>query len=81
MSCFIVNHIWIETHLRVKFFIKVKENHWSDWEDIEIVAKFHHRYSFNSVILHVIAVDSKFMFNVLIDSFRLIIDLRMIDCE
>ena len=65
----------------MKFFIEVKENHWSDQEDIEIVAEFYHRYSFDSVVLHVIAVDSKFTFNVLINLFRLIIDLRMIDCE
>ncbi len=65
----------------MKLFIEVKENHWSDQEDIEIVAEFHHKYSFDSVILHVIAVNSKFVFNVLIDSFRLIIDFRMIDCE
>ncbi len=65
----------------MKFFIEVEENHWSDWENIEIVAEFYHRYSFNSVILHVIAVDSKFAFNILIDSFRLIINFRMIDCE
>ncbi len=65
----------------MKIFIEVKRNHWDDQEDIEIVAEFHHRYSFDSVILHVIAVDSKFAFNVLIDSFRLIVDLWMIDCE
>ncbi len=65
----------------MKFFIEVEENHWSDQEDIEIIAEFHHRYSFDSVILHVIAVNSKFAFNVLIDLFRLIIDLRIIDCE
>ncbi len=65
----------------MKFFIEVEEDHWSYWKDIEIVAEFHHRYSFDSVVLHVIAVDFKFAFNVLIDSFRLIIDLKMIDCE
>ncbi len=81
MSHFVVSRIWIETHLKMKFFIEVEENHWSDREDIEIVAEFYHRYSFNSIILHVIAVDSKFAFNVLIDSFWLIIDLKIIDCE
>ncbi len=65
----------------MKFFIEIKENHWSDWEDIEIVAEFHHKYSFNLVILHVIAVYSKFALNVLIDLFQLIINLRMIDYE
>ncbi len=65
----------------MKFFIEVKESHWSDWEDIEIVTEFHHKYSFNSVILHVIAVNSKFVFNILIDSFWLIINLRMMNCE
>ncbi len=65
----------------MKFFIEVEENHWSDQEDIEIVTEFYHRYSFDSVVLHVIAVDSKFSFNVLIDSFRLIVDLEMINCE
>ncbi len=81
MSCFIVSCIWIETYSRMKFFIKVEESHWSDQEDIEIVAEFYHRYSFNSVVLHVIAVDSKFAFNILIDSFWLIVDLRIINCE
>ncbi len=81
MSCFIVSRIWIETHSKMKFFIEVEENHWSDQENIEIVAEFHHKYSFVSVILHVIAVNSKFAFDVLIDSFQLIINLRMIDCE
>ncbi len=65
----------------MKFFIEVKEDHWNDWKDIEIVVEFYHKYSFDSVILHVIAVDSKFAFNVLIDLFWLIIDLRMIDCK
>ncbi len=65
----------------MKFFIEVEKDHWDNWEDIEIVAEFHHKYSFDSVILHVIAVDSKFAFNVLIDSFHLIINLQMINCE
>ncbi len=53
----------------MKFFIEVEESHWSDWENIEIVAEFHHKYSFDLIVLHVIAVDSKFTFNVLIDLF------------
>jgi len=65
----------------MKLFIEVEENHWRDREDIEIVAEFHHRYSFDSVVLHVIAVDSKFAFDVLINLFRLIVNLRMIDDE
>ncbi len=81
MNHFVVNHIWIETHSKVKFFIEVKENHWNNQEDIEIVAEFYHKYSFDSVVLHVIAVNSKFAFNVLIDLFWLIIDLKMINCE
>ncbi len=65
----------------MKLFIEVEENHWRDREDIKIVAEFHHRYSFDSVVLHVIAVDSKFAFDVLINLFRLIVNLRMIDDE
>ncbi len=65
----------------MKFFIKVERDHWNDWENIEIVVKFHHKYSFNSIILHVIAVNSKFAFNILIDLFYLIIDFQMINCE
>ena len=81
MSDFVVSRIWIETHSRVKIFIEVERDHWDDQEDIEIVTEFYHRYLFNSVVLHVTVVNSKFAFNVLIDSFRLIIDFWMIDCE
>ncbi len=79
-SCFVISRIWIETHLRVKVFIEVERNHQDSRECIEIITEFHHWKSFSSVILHVIAVDSKFMFNILIDSFWLIIDLWMISC-
>jgi len=64
----------------MKTLIEVERSHWDDQEDIEILAEFHHEKSFRSVILHVIIVDSKFAFDVLIDSLWLIIDLRMIDC-
>ncbi len=65
----------------MKFFIEVEKDYWSDWKDIEIIVEFHCKYSFNSVILHVIAVDSKFAFNILIDSFQLIVDFKIINCE
>ncbi len=77
---FIISCIWIETHSRVKVFIEVERNHQDSWECIEIITEFHHWKSFSSVILHVIAVDSKFTFNILISSFQLIIDLWMINC-
>ncbi len=81
MNCFVVSHIWIETYSRMKVLIEVERSHWDDQEDIKIFAEFHHEKSFCSVVLHVITVDSKFAFNVLIDSLWLIINLRMIDCE
>ncbi len=64
MSHFVVSRIWIETHSRMKSFIEVERNHWSDWKDIEILAEFYHEYSLCSVVLHVITVNSKFAFNV-----------------
>jgi len=79
-SHFIISRIWIETHSRVKVFIEVERNYWDSRECIEIVTEFHHWKSFSSVILHVIAVDLKFAFNILISSFQLIINLWMINC-
>ncbi len=80
MSSFIISCIWIETHSRVKIFIEVEKNHQDNQECIEIITEFHHWKSFSSVILHVIAVDLKFAFNILINLFQLIIDFWIINC-
>ncbi len=69
MNYFIVSCIWIETYSRVKAFIEVERNHWDGQKNIEIFAEFHHKKLFCSVVLHVITVNSKFAFNVLIDLF------------
>ncbi len=58
MNCFVVNHIWIETHSWVKVLIEVEWDHWDDQENIEILTEFHHWKSFCSVILHVVTVNS-----------------------
>ncbi len=58
MSCFIVSCVWIKTYSWVKILIEVEWSHWDNWEDIEILAEFHHEKSFCSVILHVVTVDS-----------------------
>ncbi len=80
MSRFVISRIWIKTHSKMKVFIEVERDHQDSRECIEIITKFHHWKSFSSVISHVIAVNSKFAFNILISLFQLIINLWIIDC-
>ncbi len=42
----------------MKILIEVKQSHWDDWENIEILAEFHYEKLFCSVVLHVVTVDS-----------------------
>ena len=77
----IIDCVRVKTHMRVKFFICVKGRHIRKSENIIIVCKFDHEYSFNSVILYIITISSQITFQILIASFDLIIYFKMKDRE
>jgi hypothetical protein len=80
-SAFILDDVRIEAHMRMKALIHEEENQEDDWKQDVIVDKLNHEQSLKSVILHVWTEETKISFNVLIDSFALIVDLKMIDDE
>ncbi len=65
----------------MKTLVYEEENQEDDWEQDVIVDKLNHEQSLESVILHIWTEESKISLDVLIDSFALIIDLKMIDDE
>jgi len=80
-SAFTLDDVRIEAHMRMKALIHEEENQEDDWKQDVIVNKLDHEQSLESVILHVQTEEMKISFNILIDSFTLIVDLRMIDDE
>ena len=80
-SAFTLDDVRIEAHMRMKTLIHEEENQEDDWKQDVIVNKLDHEQSLESVILHVQTEEMKISFNILIDSFTLIVDLRMIDDE
>ncbi len=81
VSAFIFNDVRIKAHTRMKVLIHEEENQENDWKQDVIVDKLDHEQSLESVILHVQTEEMKISFNILIDSFALIIDLRIINNE
>ena len=77
----IIDCVRIKIYIRVKFFICVEGRHIRKNENIIIVCKFDHEYSFNSIVLYVIAISSQITFQILIISFDLIICFKMKDRE
>ena len=80
-NAFILDDVRIEAHMRMKALIHEEESQENDWKQDIIVNKLNHEQSLESVILHVQTNEMKIFFNILIDSFALIIDLRMINDE
>ncbi len=81
MNAFILNDVRIEAHMRMKALIHEEEDQENDWKQDVIVDKLDHKQSLESVILHIWTEESKISLDILIDSFTLIIDLKMIDDE
>ena len=54
----IIDYVRIKIYMRVKFFICVKERHIRKDENIIIVCKFGYEYSFNSIVLYMIIINS-----------------------
>ncbi len=80
-SAFILDDVRIKAHMRMKAFIHEKEDQEDDWRQDVIVNKLNHEQSLESGILHVWTEEMKISFNILLDSFALIVDLKMIDDE
>jgi len=80
-SAFILDDVRIEAHMRMKALIHEEENQEDDWRQDIIVNKLDHEQSLESVILHVWTEETKISFNILIDLFALIVDLKVIDDE
>ncbi len=80
-TAFILDDVRIEAHMRMKALIHEEENQENDWKQDVIINKLDHKQSLESVILHVWTEETKISFDILIDSFALIINLRMIDDE
>jgi len=81
VSAFIFNDVRIKAHIRMKAFIYEEENQENDWRQDVIINRLNHKQSLESVILHVWTEEMKISFDILINSFALIIDLRMINDE
>jgi len=81
VNAFILNDVRIEAHMRMKALIHEEEDQENDWKQDVIVDKLDHKQSLESVILHIWTEESKISLDILIDSFTLIIDLKMIDDE
>ncbi len=81
VSAFILNDVRIEAHMRMKVLIHEEENQEDDWKQDIIIDKLDHEQSLKSVILHVWTEEMKISFDILIDSFALIVNLKMIDDE
>ena len=73
----IIDYVQVKTHTKVKSFICVKGRHIRKGGNIIIVCKFGYGYSFDSVVLHIIAINSQITFQILIASFDLIICFRI----
>ena len=67
--------------MRMKAFIHEEESQEDDWKQDVIVDKLDHKQSLESVILHVQTEETKISFDILIDLFALIVDLKVIDDE
>jgi len=80
-NAFILDDVRIEAHTRMKALIHEEENQEDDWRQDVIVDKLNHEQSLESVILHVWTEEMKISFNILIDSFALIINLKVINDE
>ena len=80
-SAFTLDDVRIEAHMRMKTLIHEEENQEDDWKQDVIVNKLDHEQSLESVILHVWTEETKISFDILINLFTLIIDLRMINDE
>ncbi len=80
-SAFILDDVRIEAHMRMKVLIHEEENQENDWKQDVIVNKLDHKQSLKSVILYVWTEEMKISFDILIDLFALIVDLRVIDDE
>ena len=65
----------------MKALIHEEENQEDDWRQDVIADKLDHEQSLESVILHVQTKEMKISFNILLDLFALIVDLRVIDDE
>ncbi len=63
----------------MKALIHKEENQENDWKQDIIINKLNHEQSLESVILYVKTKETKIFFNILIDSFTLIINLKMIN--
>ena len=81
VSAFILNDVRIEAHMRMKVLIHEEENQEDDWKQDIIIDKLDHEQSLKSVILHVWTEEMKISFDILIDLFALIVDLKVIDDE
>ncbi len=80
-SAVILDDVRIKAHMRMKALIHEEENQEDDWKQDVIVNKLDHEQSLESVILHVWTEETKISFNILIDSFALIVDLKVINNE
>ena len=58
----IIDYVRAKTHIRIKSFICVKGRHIRKGENIIIVCKFGHKYSFNSIVLYMIIINSQITF-------------------
>ena len=77
----IINYVQIKTHTKMKSFIYIKGRHTHKGENIIIICKFGYKYSFNSIVLYIIIINSQITFQILIISFDLIIYFKVKDRE
>ena len=63
--------------IRKSKFLLIKKKHVDNEENFIIVNEFDHDYSFESIILHIIAILTKINFDFFIRIFILIVNFRM----
>ena len=64
----------------MKFLVDIKRCHFDCRENDIVINELRHEQQFNLVVLHVVTVQTQLLFNLLIDTFNEIVDLRIIKC-
>ena len=76
-SALIINNIKIKAYLRIKSLISEKRYYSYKEEYNIIIDKFNNRKLLRLVVLYIIAICSKILFEILINSLRLIINFQV----
>ena len=77
LNAYIINNIRIKTYLKIKSLIN-KERYYSYKEEYNIIInEFDNRESLRLIVLYIIIIYSKILFEILINSLRLIINFRV----